>query len=54
MKWSAVWAGQSTTFVRCPLEPLESRKKQKEGNGKWVVETGRGNRRIEEGKEGWP
>ena len=39
MKWITVWAGQSTTLVRCPLEPLESRKKEREremGCAKWA------------------
>ena len=38
-EWSIVWAGQSTTFVRCPLEPLESVGEREMGYGKG--ETGR-------------
>ena len=46
MKWRAVWAGQGTTFVRCPLEPRDSRKKQKEGKVMEESGTEKGNRRI--------
>ena len=40
MEWRSVWAGQGTTSVRCPLEPQDSRKRQKKGK----VTEERGNR----------